>query len=295
MKPKLSFSDLVKKLNDKNITNGSYTDKEIEDYLSKRSYYYKISSYRKNFPKRSDQKYENLTFNHLVSVAKLDVRIREYFLNLALDIEHGTRTNLMTILTEDKDEDGYQIIEKFQDQFPEKFNEILEHFRNNKYKKDMFSKRTQISAWVFMEIIDYGTLIQFLEFYENSVENRDKLYPVQHRFIKNIRNTCAHNDVFLINLFDQNDIISRPNPATKSFASEIGIVNGLVRYPKIIDTINLFYVHKRICSNDLNIRRYQEGKKIIEKYQSESKYLRASTPIKKYFESILIKCIDFIN
>ncbi|WP_250663807.1 Abi family protein, partial [Escherichia coli] len=67
----------------------------------------------------------------------------------------------MTQLTEDEDEDGYKIIEDFQDEFPDKFHEILEHFRNNKYKQDMFEKRTQIFAWVFMEIIDYGTLVQF--------------------------------------------------------------------------------------------------------------------------------------
>ncbi|MCK1240996.1 Abi family protein [Streptococcus uberis] len=295
MKPKLLFPDLVLKLNEKNIDNGTYTPEEIIEYLSQRSYYYKISSYRKNFPKDAEGKYVSLTFNHLVAVAKLDVRLREYFLNLCLDVEHSTRTNLMTILTEDIDEDGYTIIENFQDEFPEKFNDILEHFRNNKYKKDMFTKRTQISVWVFMEIIDYGTLIQFLEFYRKKATHRDKLYPVQHKFIKNVRNTCAHNDVFLINLFDKEDFITRPAPATKSFANDMNINNGLVRYPKVVDIINLFYVHKRICSNDLNSRRFNEGKVILEKYYNETDLFNISVSLKKFFESILVKCIDFLD
>lgn len=51
MKPKLSFKGLIQKLEDKNISPGSYTEDQIENYLKTRSYYYKISSYRKNFPK----------------------------------------------------------------------------------------------------------------------------------------------------------------------------------------------------------------------------------------------------
>lgn len=295
MKPKLSFQDLLDKFHSKNITNGSYTDEEIIEYLQTRSYYYKISSYRKNFPKLPQGGYDQITFNHLVSAAKLDVRLREYLLNLCLDIEHATKTNLMTLLTHDATEDGYKIIEEFQDKFPEKFNEIMEHFRYSKYKRDMFNKRTQISVWVFMEIIDYGTLVQFLEFYiETRTPINHKLYSKQHRFIKNIRNACAHNDVFLINLFDPKDIVPRPNPATKSYATAMKINNGLVRYPKIIDTINLFYIHATICSPVLNNRRYKEGQEIIKIYKKYTE-LSCSTSISKFFNSILIKSIDFLQ
>lgn len=87
---------------------------------------------------------------------------------LCLDIEHATRTNLMRILTDDDNEDGYTIVKEFQDKFPKKFNEVLSHFRSSKYRLDMFRKKTQISSWVLMEIIDFGTLVQFLEFYIES-------------------------------------------------------------------------------------------------------------------------------
>lgn len=33
MKPKLSFKDLIQKLEDKNISPGSYTEDQIENYL----------------------------------------------------------------------------------------------------------------------------------------------------------------------------------------------------------------------------------------------------------------------
>lgn len=146
-----------------------------------------------------------------------------------------------------------------------------------------------------MEIIDYGTLVQFLEFYIHSRSITAKnLYSSQHRYIKNIRNSCAHNDVFLINLFDKKYEKPRPNPATKSFASSMGINNGLVRYLKIIDIINLFYVHANICSNELNTRRYQEGLAILQKINEQKEFLSHSTYLNKFFNNIFIKCVDFL-
>lgn len=50
-KPKSNFEDLYEKILDKNITIDNYSKDQLIDYLKTRSYYYKITSYRKNFPK----------------------------------------------------------------------------------------------------------------------------------------------------------------------------------------------------------------------------------------------------
>lgn len=296
-KPKLSFEGLLDKFAEKKIEFGSYSKEEIISYLRERSYYYKISSYRKNFPKLpQNQGYNKLTFNHLVISANLDVRLREYLMNLTLDIEHATRTRLMTIMTDMDEIEGYKIVEDFQDEHPERFAEVLERFRHNDYKQDMFKKRTQISVWVLMEIVDYGTLIQFLHFFVTKYPNiPEKLYTHQHKFIKNIRNSCAHNDVFLINIFDQSYSVPRPAAAIKSYAAEMNIIPNLVRYRKVIDIIVLFYIHKKICSDNLNERRFQEGRLIIEKYSISKTLLSHSTSISKLFNSILSKCVDFLQ
>lgn len=263
MKPKLSFADLVNKFHERNISNGSYTDNQIIEYLQTRSYYYKIASYRKNYPKNPQGKgYSHLTFDHLIETAKLDVRLREYLLGLCLDVEHATKTKLMTILTDDEGEDGYSIVESFRDENSDKFEEILRHFRNNHYKKDMFQKRDQISVWVLMEIIDYGTLIRFLEFYKGyKLEDSKNLYAIQHKFIKNIRNACAHNDVYLINIFDANSSVHRPQPAIRSFADSMGVNTHLIRYQKTLDIVALFYIHAKLCSDELIIEDTLRGKR----------------------------------
>ena len=46
-KPKLSFDDLCTRLNEKNISFNHHSKEEVITYLKNRSYYYKISSYRK--------------------------------------------------------------------------------------------------------------------------------------------------------------------------------------------------------------------------------------------------------
>ena len=295
-KPKLSFQDLIKKIHEKGISNGNFSNDDILSYLKERSYYYKISSYRKSYPKRPDGLYSDLTFEHLTITANLDLSLREYLLNLCLDIEHATRTKLMSLITEDDTEDGYSIIKEFKDTYPPIFEKVMNHFKNNKHKRDMFNKRTEISIWVFLEIIDYGTLVRLLEFYfHRKPDSRSKLLPNQHKFVKNIRNTCAHNNVFIINLFDPHYRIPRPDATTKSFANSMKINFGLLPYQKIIDLTNLFYLHKKICSPQLNKRRVEEGKKILSLYNDKKELFSLSNQISKLFDSILNKGVDFLK
>lgn len=296
-KPKLSFNDLCTRLNDKNISFNHHSKEEVITYLKDRSYYYKISSYRKNFPKTPEGKYEDLDFLDLTVCASLDVRLRELLLLMCLDVEHSLKTKFMEVLTEDENEDGYSIIEKFEDNYPDKFKIIIEEFRSNKYKRDMFQKRTTLSVWVFLEIISYGAFTTLSELYiKNSALKHDPLFTSQHQLIKNIRNSCAHNNVFLINLFESKDHVFRPDAKTKSYANLMKINLKLVHFPKIIDIINLFYLHKKLCSDELNNRRLEECDIIIQKFQENSStFDKSELRIKKFFNSIFIKCVDFLK
>ena len=47
----------------------------------------------------------------------------------------------------------------------------------------------------------------------------------------------------------------------------MSINQGLVHYLKVIDIVNLFYVHKQICSKELNIRRSEESKIVIDRFK----------------------------
>lgn len=293
-KPKLNFENLYKRLDDKGIAFPNHTSEQVQEILRTRSYYYKLASYRKNFPKNSDGKYQNLTFDALLKTASIDVYLRELLLDMCLDIEHTGKTHLMTLITDNEQEDGYSLVSDFEQTFPDKYKEIISHFQKSSYKKDMFNKRTEISIWVFLEIIDFGAFIMLAELYFKKYPEQPSIYQKQYKFVKNIRNTCAHNNVFLINLFDKNDHIPRPDGVTKSYASTMKLNLGLVHYPKIVDITNLFYLHKQLCSKELNRRRHNEAEIILDKFEASEELYNTSTPLPKFFNSIFQKCVDFL-
>lgn len=72
-------------------------------------------------------------------------------------------------MSEDPHEDGYQIVQAFRNEFPKQFERTLINFKNNRYEQDMYQKHYEnIPIWVFMEIIIFGTLSQFIDFYYKS-------------------------------------------------------------------------------------------------------------------------------
>lgn len=68
-KQKLSVTDQVKRLEDKGISFNVFCKERAEDYLKSNNYYYKLTSFRKNFRKHPDGvnkgKYVNLDFAYL--------------------------------------------------------------------------------------------------------------------------------------------------------------------------------------------------------------------------------------
>lgn len=97
------------------------------------------------------------------------MQLRDYLLDLSLDLEHGIKAMLLHQMSEDPHEDGYQIVQAFRNEFPKQFERTLINFKNNCYEQDMYQKHYENTPiWVFMEIITVGTLSQFIDFYYKS-------------------------------------------------------------------------------------------------------------------------------
>lgn len=296
MEQKLTFNELVKKLGKQNISTGTFTEEEVNIYLRETCYYNKITSYRNNYPKSPQGGYVSLTFNHLVATARLDRQLREYLLHLCLDVEHTTRTKLMAQLTYSKNENGYQIVQEFNLHYKDWYQRIIKQYKRNRYRTDKLHQSDNIPVWTFLEIVDYGALIRLMElFADRNPYSAKGLYLQQHMFIKNIRNTCAHNDVFLADLFNRDSWIKQPNQQSISYAHSINISSTLIHYRKINDLVNLFYIHSQISSRQLKQIRHTEGLKILDRFQSELNYFKDSNSLTKFFSSVLPLLIDFLN
>lgn len=283
------------KINKKGITFNTKSKNDVIDILSTKNYYYRLTSYRKNFKKDSDGNYIGLDFDALTDLASIDTYLREYLLSLALDVEHALKTILMKHITNNIQEDGYSLITEFKIEHLDYYTKTLNHFKRNHYKNDMFNKRKCISIWVFLEVIDFGTLSLLIDHYSKKYPYFNKLVSVNLiRYVKNIRNACAHNDVFLINLFRSQRRTFKPTPQSVSYGSQMGINRSELMNIKIHDLVILIQLHKTLCSEKLNDRRYKSGQNVIKRMNKNIYLYNKSSDYKKFIR-LYTQCVDFLN
>lgn len=111
MKPKLTYEQQIKHLLDKGIEFKYFKLNDARTYLEDENNLFKLSSYRKNFPKSDKtKKYVNLDFAHLVDLAVIDTRLRMIIIEMSLNIEHFAKVKLLKCITKDANEDGYSIV-----------------------------------------------------------------------------------------------------------------------------------------------------------------------------------------
>lgn len=293
-KPKLSFNQLYDKIKSRGITFDCHTRDQVIEILKYKNYYYRLISYRKNFS-IVNEKYIGLDFAALLDLSSIDTYLREYLLQLCLDVEHAMKTHLMTHLTENAEEDGYSIIEEFSVEYEKLYQKTITHFEKNRYKRDMFNKRKDVSIWVFLEIIDFGTLNTFINFYARKKPEFKSIFdPCLIKFVKNIRNACAHNDVFFINIYSNQHSTHRPSSNVVSFGYLMDIRRNDLKSQKINDIIVLHYLHHILCSEALNQRRKQQGNRLIERTLKNKHYYNQCLQYHRFFNT-LNKCVDFLT
>lgn len=304
-KPKLSHKKLVElKIRGKGITTNHHSDNEIIEIFNNRNYYYRIASYRKNFPKDVNRKFIGLDFKALEDMSSIDMHLREFILKLSLDVEHGAKTHLMKFITNDPNEDGYRILNDFKNENNDSYSRAISKMSKNTYLKDMNSKRkNNVPIWVFLEIIDFGTLIKLIEFYCSQNEkkkirnNTIETYSTLLKFVKNLRNATAHNNVFFINIFhDSLKLKLKKKNVTliSTAANQMGINANSIRYNKINDLVALIYLHKKYSSNELNFKRYNQGKKVIKRMRKNSHLYKTSNDYKR-FDEFFYKLVEYLK
>ena len=93
--------------------------------------YFKLVSYRKNFPKyengENSGKYINLDFKMLTDLSIIDMRIRKTMLSIVLDLEHYAKVKLLSKMENDS-KDGYTIVEEYIQNL--KTNNEYDYFQN---------------------------------------------------------------------------------------------------------------------------------------------------------------------
>ena len=101
-RPWLTPCEQVAQLKDKGVTFSLWSESDAVDYLREHNNYFRVRSYRSNFPKcvggKNDGKYAGLDFGMLVDIAIIDMKLRNIFLDLTIDIEHYSKIRLLDAL-----------------------------------------------------------------------------------------------------------------------------------------------------------------------------------------------------
>ena len=221
LKPMMNISEMIIDLKQKNVKFNLITEEAAKDYLKYNNNYYNITLFKHNFQKypspagKYEGLYQNLDFAYLKDLAIIDYRVRLILFKIIINIEHYLKLQILNTIDTMKLENGYKIVNMYLEndfnntKFPKKVhNNILKKIDNEYYRK-IFSKYDvnidkkieNIPIWEFLEIITFGELVNFYDFYTkqyNLLEENKDVYILKS--IAKLRNAVAHNACILCEL-----------------------------------------------------------------------------------------------
>lgn len=321
-KEKFSLENQIKYMDEKGISFRFIKQNDAMDLLSNNSYYYKVTSFRKNYLKDKSRKYINLDFGNLNDLATIDMYFRYLIIQLTLDIEHSLKARLVNLITSDPKEDGYSIIIEFDKYLEESFgkrknnkgktyknitNTIMD--RNSDkygYSIDLYTKsRENPAIWVLIELMSYGELNNFIEFYVKSEKMGYTSLDKADKFLKStkkMRNAAAHSRALLMNIAN-GECIKRVPIQVRAFASKGNVnehdIKKYFRNMKINDFCAILILHETyvVSVNTKRIRK-KELIKFAQRCRKNEIYYRMPCKTHSDFKNIFkifIKLIDGYN
>lgn len=285
MKPKYTYPQMIAHMKEKGIKFELVSEPEAIQMLTTKNYYFKLTSYRKNFHKVNGI-YESLDFAYLTDLASIDMQLRRYLLGISLDIEHGIKTRIIDLITKDPHEDGYSIVKDFRRFNQHSYEQTIKYLKHNDYLRDLYLKhRAHPSIWMFLEVATFGTLSKFIDFYFTRSANKDvKVAHTLLKYAKHIRNASAHNNSILVNLYSPAERLFHRNNAVVRYASIMGLNSKLLSDMKVNDLVCLFYLHKRFSSAQAHEYTKKQGKILLHRAHRHSNYYQNSNELISFYK-----------
>lgn len=323
-KPKVTATALIEKLeNEKGITFHYINKQNAARYLIEKNNYLRTASYRKNYPKHlngsQNGKYINLDFAYLIELSIIDMYFRELLLNMCIDVEHDLKVKIISDVEKNNAEDGYNIVKLFLKAYPatlrnieqkidsvfvgpliNNYFEIVQVFTTHSDEKEASLKNRILSVdcpvWAFLEIISFGNLIKFAEFYYHYYYHN---LPACYKFsvlnpVKSLRNACAHNNCLLNNLTTRN--VSPPADITKFAAHRLKITRNqrkrCLSLRPIFEFTTLLYLYDTIVSEKVRKHGIDKLSHFINGRMCEkASYFKENNTLTETY-NYLKKCVD---
>lgn len=246
----------------KGVTFNWVSKEDAVEYLSKKNTFMRTMSYGINYRKFDSGEhcgeYENLDFAYLIELSKIDMKLRKYFLQMAIDLEHSIKVCLLHGIEENDSEDGYAIVADFLIKYP-KVKVGIEKKKNAVLVGGLIEKYLTCSdfpIWTFVETISFGDLVRLYSFYCD----RNSIRPIAPVAILNsavnLRNACAHNNCIFRDLNKHDD--TKPNAQLSIYVSRIKDLGRNQRQTKLsvrplLEIVSLFYCYEKFVPSDTRI------------------------------------------
>ena len=242
LRPMMKISEMVPYLKTKNIKFELFSEEKAEKYLRDNNNYYNITAYKHNFEKYMIDgvfvdKYIDLDFAYLKDLAIIDHRVRLLFFKMIIDIEHYLKIRILNLIENIDDEDGYRIVNLYlekdfnDEKFPKKVHNSIFKKVGSEYYQKIFSKYDidkdkrleNIPVWEFLEIITFGELVNFYDFFSKEYKLKKEIKNIFIlREVVKLRNAVAHNSCVLCDL-DKKDNEYGPDFKIIDYLNSCGI------------------------------------------------------------------------
>ncbi|PIC71128.1 CAAX protease [Sporosarcina sp. P16b] len=287
----LTYEDLIKKMQAMGIRFNIVNTDEAINVMRNHNYFFKLGSFRKNYEKNDKDNRYNIEFAFLSDLATLDMRIRYIFLHMCLDIEHSIKCRILDDITYHTNEDGYEImLDFFKTEYGDKdrvfSNVMFEKEGVKSFKKGFEKYYDDPPIWVCLELMSYGSLSAFVDFYyarrEANVEFKKANQYI--RLVKNIRNKCAHSEPVISKLYPNYGMTIPQSLYAKGRA--INITVKQMKIKTIMDMLALFELHKAYCSEGIINSRKVSLQEFLERSKRNLKYYDKSTSVSIFFNAL---------
>lgn len=320
----LSVDELIVHMQNKGIVFEKTTVDDAKQYLHKNNNYFKLTSYRKNYPKFTTGshigKYEHLDFAFLVELARIDVQLRHVILSMCLDIEHFLKVELIRAIEQDENEDGYSIVLEYifdsnNLSFSDRAKNAAPRANAISHKIDSNSKNpycggliakynVDMPVWAFIEVISFGDFLRFIEFVSQKIGWELPADIKSLDRVRQIRNAAAHNNCILNDLrptYDENGKLKWSEPLyITSFMKSAGISKNTMQKKlsnrRFSQIVHLLYVYNKvvISANSRKLRT-EELKELIQNRMTQNQEYFASNQLLVSTFTVFEKIVDYIS
>lgn len=274
MKTLFTIDELITHMKSKGIKFNIISEEQAKSFLCDNNYYMKLASYRKIYPKyqtgKKEGKYINLEFAYLQELSTIDMHLRYLIIKMCLDIEHFLKVKLITAVTNNPKEDGYELVKKFialpnNDRIVRK----IKWHKSSEYCKDLINKYyPNFPIWVFVELISFGDLAYLVDFY--SVLYNEPI--ISNKFmntVRDIRNASAHSNCLINKLFEELPATQQPDAEITEYVKRVKNISSSTRaknlkYRVVYDFVTLLFVYNEIVPEGVAKRqRHKEIQELV--------------------------------